>query len=436
MRSDASQAVDSLEFSAVRYLDSGSRDPADTLYTWLDQVLPDATYFGCQTGYFAYDGIFPLEPHFVNLLNRPGALRLVVGANKSSLREVDLEDVLDLFDKAPSNHAKSLFVAAADDVLMHPKTFYVEKADGSKHALIGSANLTHSGLSRNIEAALAVDSMNDPAAPFQDIRAAIEKWHLTPGANAHAVTRTTLSQLVADGILDQPRPPRSPQSPKFRQNRAKTFPGLGAILKLPRKKRAIAPPTPVKQPKAPVPVPIGTLGTLPNGAVGIIKRLTGLDTKGFNGGAGTLYIALPTVLAAHLPMTPFGQNNEPRTDVSVDARIDTVPGEVIRSGSSPTNITHVGAGTSATSHRDLRFNYLTAVKRGIEEVASTYGVSAPDEGDLVAIEFLAGVRVRVTFVTESSAIASLTPLLDQHGNSWGWLPPSLIAPWDDDEDDA
>lgn len=420
----------------MRYLDTGSRDPADTLYMWLDQVLPDATYFGCQTGYFSYDGIYPLEGEFLKLLNRPGALRLVLGANESGIRRVDLEDVFDLFDKAPGNVSKSLTLVAADDILMHPKTYYVEKADGTRHALVGSANLTHPGLSRNIEAALIIDSVNDLGAPFGEIRDAIDKWHLYAHANAYRVTRTDLAKLLADGVIDQPARPRPAQSPQARQKRSKTFPGLGAILKLPRKKRAVAPATPVRRPRRPVPVPIGTLGTMPNGAIGIVKCLTALDTKGFNGGTGTLYIALPSVLAANLPMAPYGKNNEPRTDVTVEARLDTVPGEVVLSADSPTNITHVGAGATRTSHTDLRFNYLTKVKRGIETLAADYGVRPPGEDDLVAIEFLGGQRVRVTFITEAAAITSLTPLLDQHGNGWGWLPPSVISPWPDDEDDA
>lgn len=421
----------------MKYLDTGHRrDAANTLYSWLEGVLPDAVYFGCQTGYFAYDGLFPVESHLVDLLSRSGELRLVVGANESSLRSVDLEDVLDLFDRVPTNQSKSLVVAAADDVLMHPKTYYVEKANGSRHALVGSANLTHSGLSRNIEAAIAIDSVNDPAAPFDEIRAAIESWHKAPTANGRSVTRASLQQLIADGVVDQPRPPRSSQAPTARRARAKVFPALGAILRLARKKRAVAPSKPVTQPATPPQVPIGTLGTLPGGAIGVIKRLTSLDTKGFNGGTGTLYIALSHEVAPYLPMSPHGKNSEPRTDVSVEARIDTVPGEVVRSGDSPTNITHVGAGRSATSHTDLRFNYLTAIKRGIEDLASTYGVNPPNKDDLVAIEFQAGILVRVTFITEPASIASLTPLLDQRGNGWGWLPPSIIAPWDDDNDDA
>lgn len=419
----------------MRYLDSASRNPADTLYTWLNDVLPDATYFGCQTGYFAYDGLFPLESHLVDLLTRSGQLRLVVGANEGSLRRVDLEDVLDLFDQVPSNPAKSLVLAAADDVLMHSKTYYVEKSNGSKHAFIGSANLTHSGLSRNIETGIVIDNATSPGAPFDEIRDAIEYWHLTPPKNAIPVTRAILAKLVADGVVDQARPPRPARPPKDRIARAKVFPALGAILRLPRKKRAVVPQAPVAPPTTPPPVPNATLSTLPGGAVGVIKRLTALDTKGFNGGKGTVYVALSYELANYLPMSPYGKNAEPRVDVSVEARLDTVPGEVVRSGSSPTNITHVGAGGSTTSHSDLRFNYLTAVKTGIEELASANGVDTPDEGDLVAMEFHAGVRVRVTFITEPTSIANLTPLLDRRGNGWGWLPPSVLAPWDNDEED-
>ena len=153
----------------MRYLDTGSRDPADALYTWLDQVLLDATYFGCQTGYFSYDGIYPLEGEFLNLSTDPAPsawswVPMSLGSGRLTLRTSSI------CSKAPSNVTKSLTLVAADDILMHPKTYYVEKADGTKHALIGSANLTHPGLSRSIEAAMVIDSVNDPGAPFSEIR--------------------------------------------------------------------------------------------------------------------------------------------------------------------------------------------------------------------------------------------------------------------------
>lgn len=418
----------------MRYLDTGSRDLADTLYEWLHHALIDATYFGCQTGYFSYDGMFPLEQRFLDLLNRSGEIHLVVGANEGGIRKVDLEDVLDLFEKAPGSTHSSLVLVAADDVLMHPKTYYIEQANGTKHAFIGSANLTHSGLGRNIEAAITVDSTNDPAAPFAAFRRAVDKWRLKDHPNAHLVSRTSLGELVDRGVIGHPTRTPSPVPPEARRNRATTFPVLGAILKLPRKKRTPSPATPVTQ-QATAPVPIGTLSTLPVGVIGIIKRLSALDTKGFHGGTGTLYIALPLALAEKLPMAPYGSNSEPRIEVSVEARLDTVAGEVVLSGPSPTNITHVGSGSLSSSHSDLRFNYLTTVNRGIQNLAAEFGVEVPQPEDLVTIELLEGVRARVTFITDQASIINLMPLLTQ-SSSWGWLPTSTSPPWDDNEDDA
>jgi phosphatidylserine/phosphatidylglycerophosphate/cardiolipin synthase-like enzyme len=170
----------------VRYLDTGSRDPDDTLYRWLARVLPDAIHFGVQTGYFSYDALFALQNELEALLQRQGSIHLVVGANESGVRQDDLEAVLDLYDSAalPGSNC-TLTLVAADDVLMHSKTFYVEQTTGRRHALVGSANLTNPGISRNLEAAIALDSDSDPNAPFSEIRAAIERWR-----NSESPTRT------------------------------------------------------------------------------------------------------------------------------------------------------------------------------------------------------------------------------------------------------
>ena len=106
----------------------------------------------------------------------------------------------------------------------------------------------------------------------------------------------------------------------------------------------------------------------------------------------------------------------------------------MHSGSATTNVTHVGAGTSSTSHTDLRFNYLVGVRNGIQSAATANGLRVPDEGDLAAIEFLDGVRLRITFITDPTSIANLTPLLDQRGGAWGWLPPAIVGSWDDEVD--
>lgn len=418
----------------MRYLDTGGRDPEHTLYRWLEQSLPGATYFACQTGYFSADGIYPLERAFLDLLAVPGQMHLVVGANEGGVRSEDLTYVLDLFDRAAPGATTSLVLVAADDVLMHPKSYYVEHTDGRRNALVGSVNLTHPGLARNMEAALAVDSVDDPTAPFDEIRDAILAWQTAGRANAHAIDRAAIDTLVAEGVVDAPRQSRPPSSPRAKRGRSKYFPAVGALLTLPRRRRAVAPKTKTRQPTAPLPVPAGTLGTLPAGAVGVIKRVSNLDVKAFRGERGTAYMALPKAVADFLPLAPAGANGEPRVNVSIEARLEAVPDQVATSGNAETNITHVGEGTVKRSHTDLRLNYLTVIKRGIQYIADGAQVPAPKAGDLAAVELLEGPRVRITFISDPASIANLTPLLDQRANGWGWLPPDVIGSWDVDDE--
>lgn len=418
----------------MRYLDTGGRDAEQSLYRWLAQTLPGASYFACQTGYFSGDGIYPLEKHFLDLFDVPGEMHLVVGANEAGVRSDDLTYVLDLYDKAPAGATTALTVVAADDVLMHPKTYYVERPDGSRHALVGSVNLTHPGLSRNMEAAIALSSADEPQAPFDAIRDAVLAWENPIRVNAYPVDRAAIGLLITEGILDVPKRTAAPRAPKAKTARNKYFPSVGALLKLPRRKRPVAPKVKVVKPTTPLPVPVGTLGTMPAGAVGIIKRLSSLDTKGFRGEKGTLYIALPKDVAAHLPMQPYGRNLEPRVNVSIEARMESVPNEVATSGADPTSVQHTGMGKVRKSHPDLRLNYLTVIRRGIQYIASGAGAAMPKAGDLAAIEFADGVRVRITFVSDPSSIANLEPLLDQRAGGWGWLPPDVIGSWDADDE--
>ncbi len=418
----------------MRYLDTGGRDPEQSLYRWLEQVLPGASYFACQTGYFSGDGIYPLEKEFIDLLSVPGAMHMVVGANEAGVRSDDLTYVLDLYDKAPCTAQTSLTVVAADDVLMHPKTYYVEHADGQLSALVGSVNLTHPGLGRNMEAALALNSVDDPAAPFGEIRDAILAWNSGSRANAYPVDRPAVAKLIAEGILDVPRKTTSSIGPKAKKTRVRYFPAVGALLKLPRRRRPVVPKTKVMRPTVPQPVPLGTLVTMPAGAVGIVKRVRSFDVKAFRGESGTAYMALPKDVAQHLPMTPYGSNGDPRVNVTIEARLDAVPGQIATSGGADTNITHVGMGARKTSHPDLRLNYLAVIKTGVQYIADGASVPVPKAGDLAAVEFLDGVRVRITFVADPTSIANLTPLLDQRANGWGWLPPGVIGPWDTDDE--
>lgn len=402
----------------MEYLDTGGRDPAKTLHTWLSSNLPGATYFGCQSGYFTADALYAFESEVRAILDGGGEVRLVLGANEDELSAADLNDALDLLE--PYGAKASIHIVSAVDVLVHPKTFYVERAGGERAAVVGSANLTGSGLGANIEACLAIASNKEPAAPFGEIKAAIEAW-LHGHPNAKLLDRALVPKLAAAAVIDRPR--RARVLPK--RSLRRLFPALGRVVPVPRRARR---PKPVTTPPAAPTLTLVPGAAFPPGAIGIVKRLSTLDTKGFRGGRGTLYIAMPRDLLPLLPTAPAGRNNEPRVDVTIQARHASVPELTVSSGANPTNITGVGYGIRRTSHRDVRFNILRVIVSGIEYIAANAGVAVPSAGDYLAVEFDAGGHAtRVTFVVDGPLKAQLVALCGTE--SWAWLPAGVVPPW-------
>lgn len=403
--------------AAVEYLDTGGRDPAKTLHSWLSSKLPAATYFGCQSGYFTADALYAFEGDVRAILDGGGEVRLVLGANEDELSASDLNDALDLLE--PYGAQASITIVSAVDVLVHPKTFYVERAGGELAAVVGSANLTGSGLGANIEACLAISSTSEPTAPFDEIKDAIEAW-LHGHPNARLLDRALVPQLAAAAVIDRPRRSR----PMPRRSLRRLFPALGRVVSVPRRARSKAPAAPVVGP----PLTLGSAKPFPPGAVGIVKRLSKLDTKGFRAEGGTLYMAMPRDLMPLLPTSPSGKNNEPRVDVTVEARLASVPGLTVSSGANPTNITGVGYGTPQKSHKDVRFNILKPIVSGIEYIAANAGVATPGVGDFAAVEFDAGGHAtRVTFIIDDPLKSQLDQLCGT--SSWAWLPTGLVPPW-------
>lgn len=403
----------------MEYLDTGGRDPAKTLHAWLSSKLRGATYFGCQSGYFTADALYAFESEVRAILDGGGEVRLVLGANEDELSAADLNDALDLLE--PYGSQASITIVSAVDVLVHPKTFYIERAGGELAAVVGSANLTGSGLGANIEACLAISSLNEPAAPFAEIKAAIEAW-LHGHPNAKFLDRALVPKLAAAAVIDRPR--RSRALP--RRSLRRLFPALGRVVPVPRRTRR---PKPAPMPAAAAPKLSLVPGmAFPPGTVGVVKRLSSLDTKGFRGERGTLYIAMPRDLLPLLPTAPAGRNNEPRAAVTVEARHASVPGLTVSSGANPTNITAVGYGTGRTSHRDLRFNILRVIVSGIEQIAASAGAALPTEGDFASVEFDSGGHAtRVTFVVDEPLKSQLAALCGD--DSWAWLPAGVVPPW-------
>ena len=201
------------------------------------------------------------------------------------------------------------------------------------------------------------------------------------------------------------------------------FPRLGAVRPRPRRPRSRV--TPAVPPTNRVP---GAAQTLSSGVVGILKRLSKEDAKGFRGEKGTPYIALPVALLSYFPTRPSGKNGEPRYDVPIVARLDSALNDPVASGFAPTNITGVGMGLIAKSHPDLRLNVLQVIIKGIEFIAQSNGVRVPKEGDYLLVEFPLSVpEVRLTFLTQAPLSARAAALLGR--SRWAWLPGGSSPSW-------
>lgn len=414
----------------MRYIDSASRLLADTVYDWLRPLLSSATTFACQSGYYRYDALAPFEVDIRNMLDQGGRFDLVIGANEDRLSAPDLEQTLSMLSAHMSGGA-SFTLVGAKNALFHPKTYYLELASGVRHAAIGSGNLTIPGIGHHIEACLLLDDSVDDPATLDAVRDAILAWPLKAAAgagDARPITDQYIRDLQAERIIDPaPVPVSGSRSRSGTTTGQSSFPAIQSIPGVPQRRGA---PRPRATP-APGHLP-GATAAFPVGVVGVAKRLSRTDVKGFVGGAGTPYIALPpstTDLADKLPMRPYGTHGEPRLDVVIEARLNTAPADVVFSGTDPANITHVGMGTTHGSNVDLRFNIQHGVVAGLVYVATLRGVALPHEGDVVAIEFLNGAReIRMTYATADPLKSTLLGRLIA-GRSWGWLPTGVVPVW-------
>jgi PLD-like domain len=414
----------------VRYLDSGDRAAGSTARQWLQQILPSATAFACQTGYFRAAALTEHADVLRAMLDAGGTFRLAVGVNEDHIVANDLVAVLDIIEPWLGSTAH-LLVVGGTDALFHPKTYYCELLDGSRQALIGSSNLTKAGLGQNIEANIVISSADDGSAEVLDaVHDAIVAWN-TPQrtSNIRLIDRAGINDLIARRIIEPSEYSSPPQRNGRQRSERSAFPTFGRIF-----------PWSIRQPRPPRRTPIvkslSGAQEFPPGSVGIVKMLSpNLDVKGFYGGSGTPYVALPAAIAPYLPMTPYGNNREPRLDLAIEARLDGALNEPVLSGGDPTNVTWVGKGTTGSSHSDLRLNVLHTVIHSLTYIHSVAGAVLPAGGDALAIEFLDGGRfIRLTYATADPLRTQLLALCTEGRrltSGWGWLPPNVVPEWTD-----
>ena len=222
----------------MKYLDSGSRDPAHALASWLDGILNgDVAELRLQTGFFSLDGIGLLIPALEKCKQKNQPTNVLIGSNDACTLK---DDVIGLVDALgiPRDGAH-LGIVSFGGAFFHPKTYHIKRPDGSQAAFVGSANLTASGLALHVEAGIALDT-RDGDAPhhLSQIAAAIDSWFTEQRAGMTLVTGLqTVDELVESGVLALSRPPRaSPQEKNGGTDQKVSRPRLKRLFSLPKVK--------------------------------------------------------------------------------------------------------------------------------------------------------------------------------------------------------
>jgi len=217
----------------MKYIDTGSRQPNQTLGAWLKDVLrPRARIEAIrwQTGFFSGDILDYFEPQLTTMTRRGGLIRVLIGSNDGQTRSADLNRLL-AAGGAPRLELQ-IGVVSYGSGYFHPKTVHITRYDGSQTAYVGSANLTRSGAELHIEAGVVLDTKNgDDPAVLDAIAQAIDDWFGSGRAGLTEVASPVdVSALTKTGAIDRQRPSPPPRPAGVRRRQARLAP-LGSAPK-------------------------------------------------------------------------------------------------------------------------------------------------------------------------------------------------------------
>ncbi|MDX6752331.1 DUF3427 domain-containing protein [Geminicoccaceae bacterium 1502E] len=156
-------------------------------------------------------GVAMLEPYLEDLLDRGGALRIVVGDYLDISEPAALRRLSDLRGRVSAN------VYETGGGSFHPKAWFFRAADRSGAAIVGSSNLSRTALTTGVEWNLRTVAARDwqPAlAAFEALLLAPQVKPLTPDwidsyvkRRRHAQLPTFARAVVAEDVpLDRPEP--------------------------------------------------------------------------------------------------------------------------------------------------------------------------------------------------------------------------------------
>lgn len=463
----------------MRYLDTGCRDPQQSLAKWLkDALVEEISELRLQTGFFSLDGIGLFLPTLKASLKDDRLARILIGSNDGCTMRDHVAILIDLLG-IPRKNA-SLGIVNFAGAYFHPKTYHIRRPDGTEAAFVGSANLTASGLALHVEAGISLDTRDgDPVAQVSQVAAAIDQWFeqkrdglvLVDGSQA-------LDELVENGLLALIPPPQPTQPVKKAGSTKSPRPHLAALVALPSMKGSKTPsvepslisegqeaPEAAASQTASVQPTVAVLNVpsapkqgfpqyflfdkttgqptagalalsgsqLPGGAVGLIVKLNKDSARQFAGKGGTANVSIPVATVSTLRFGIYGKYGRPRAEYELRLRY-VGDGGTIHGGTTKTSVMGYGFTKNESGHRDIRMLVPSEVVN-FGNVVKAKKMIAPTAGDLALLEWPtpAVPSYRLTFLQKGSAIAKQAAALFAAAAKSGqlvgkgacWLPAGL-----------
>jgi hypothetical protein len=458
----------------MRYLDSGTRDPSQTLAQWFEETInDDVMELRIQTGFFSIDAIGIIQPTLEQCSLSNMLTNVLIGSNDGSTLKSDVEQLIDIMG-IPRSSA-NLGVVNFSGAYFHPKTYHITRTNGSQAAFVGSANLTRSGLALHVEAGIALDTQHgDSDTLLSSIALAVDSWFNDQRDGLiQIIDSGSLDDLVNRNILALAPPPRSTSQntgttgansrPQPRLSPLKTLPqvrtqsGQAAVgpnttsqgntaihsanqSNLPSSTRNGFPQYLLFQPNATSPTVNASAlsGTsLPGGSVGLIIRLNLDSARHFMGRSGTANISIPVATISSLRFGVYGIHDRPRAEFSLKMRFISDNNTIIGDEAS-TNIMGYGFTPNESGHGDIRMLVPRDAYALGEEVKAS-GYSAPTDGDLAFLEWptLTDPAFKISFLNSTSQLSIQARGLFDAATTAGevvgigacWLAPGVSPAW-------
>lgn len=190
----------------MRYLDTAIEN-SPRLSEWLTGQLADADFVAMRTGFTSARGVNLVLSHLNAVLSRGGRIEMVVGGTDEQPDPAALLLLEGLARDYP-DHA-SFRIVTDPDVFQNAKTYYVQGADGTTTAWVGSANLTYGGLATNHEAVVILEA-DDPKHLKTGVLEGIQAYADGNGAEpltVEAIRRLEVQKAVTRGGWRSSVPP-------------------------------------------------------------------------------------------------------------------------------------------------------------------------------------------------------------------------------------